>query len=128
MKKCDLILLGLYMALLVFIMGYLMAVTYHERQGRIKAMDYIKELYTKPVKTVVIEENPLNIRIERENSTLPKLNGFGLTGDMFVREIYCFKIQGDTLVIKGERSKISQLVLHLDANVKLDTIIPNMKR
>lgn len=128
MKKCDLILLGLYIALLVFIMGYLMAVTYHERQGRIKAMDYIKELYTKPVKTVVIEENPLNIRIERENSTLPKFNGFGLTGNMFAREIYCFKIQGDTLVIKGEKSKISQLVLHLDANVKLDTIIPNMKR
>lgn len=129
MKKGDLILLGLYVALLVFLLGYITVVMLHEKQGRIEAMEYIKELYKKPVSTVVVKGNPLNIKIERENTPLPKLNGFELAGSMFVREINCFEIKGDTLVIKGG-SKISELVLHLDPNVRLDTITnkPNMKR
>lgn len=129
MKKGDLILLGLYVALLVFLLGYITVVMLHEKQGRIEAMEYIKELYKKPVSTVVVKGNPSNIKIERENNPLPKLNGFELAGSMFVREINCFEIQGDTLVIKGG-SKISELVLHLDPNVRLDTITnkPNVKR
>lgn len=129
MKKGDLILLGLYVALLVFLLGYITVVMLHEKQGRIEAMEYIKELYKKPVSTVVVKGNPSNIKIERENTPLPKLNGFELAGSMFVREINCFEIQGDTLVIKGG-SKISELVLHLDPNVRLDTITnkPNVKR
>lgn len=129
MKKCDLILLGLYVALLVFLLGYITVVMLHEKQGRIEAMDYIKELYKKPVRTVVVEGNPSNIKIEQENTPLPKLNGFELAGRIFAREINCFEIQGDTLIIKGG-SKISELVLHLDPNVRLDTITnkPNVKR
>lgn len=129
MKKGDLILLGLYVALLVFLLGYITVVMLHEKQGRIEAMEYIKELYKKPVSTVVVKGNPSNIKIERENTPLPKLNGFELVGSMFVREIKCFEIQGDTLVIK-EGSEISELVLHLDPNVRLDTITnkPNGKR
>lgn len=98
MKKGDLILLGLYVALLVFLLGYITVVMLHEKQGRIEAMEYIKELYKKPVSTVVVKGNPSNIKIERENNPLPKLNGFELAGSMFVREINCFEIDRKSVV------------------------------
>ncbi len=132
MKKYDLFLLGLYVLLFLAMVGFVYSLFFQEKQNEIRTGAYIKELYGKPVKAVVIRDTPLDITI-REVETLSNgaKHGFELKGRMWTKSAKLFKNHADTLVIAGENGAgATQLTLFLTPSVKLDTIInaPNVKR
>ena len=126
MKKYDLILLGLYVTILIVIIGIALSVEKQESQAKMEVKSYMEALYKKPVNTVTVKDTPLHLTIVRGDLSR---QGFVLSGYMYVRNADFFKVQGDTLVITGKKEVVSRLTLHLASDVKIDTVVnaPHVK-
>ena len=130
MKKYDFLLLGLYVMAFIGVICILLDITFQEKAVRVKAKDYLEELYQKSVTTVVIKNTPLKLTIRQEELPHRLKGGFELSGNMYFSIADCFKIQGDTLMVTGPAEKLGHVTLHLAPDVKLDTIVnaPHVNR
>ena len=126
MKKYDLILLGLYVTILIVIIGIVLSVEKQESQAKMEVKSYMEALYKKSVNTVTVKDTPLHLTLVRGDLSR---QGFVLSGYMYVRNADFFKVQGDTLVITGKKEAVSRLTLHLASDVKIDTVVnaPHVK-
>lgn len=124
MKKYDFILLGLYILpvlVLIISMWTYKQVYFNSNQ---KSLEYITELYMKPVTQVVIRNTDVKYRVIRDSTRKIDFAGrFELKGRYDRQVIDQIKVSGDTLLLEGDFGTVYDKVsLYIGDQVKVDTV------
>lgn len=124
MKKYDFILLGLYILpvlVLIISMWTYKQVYFNSNQ---KSLEYITELYMKPVTQVVIRNTDVKYRVIRDSTRKIDFAGrFELKGRYDRQVIDQIKVSGDTLLLEGDfRTVYDKVSLYIGDQVKVDTV------
>lgn len=124
MKKYDFILLGLYILpvlVLIISMWTYKQVYFNSNQ---KSLEYITELYMKPVTQVVIRNTDVKYRVIRDSTRKIDFAGrFELKGRYDRQVIDQIKVSGDTLLLEGDfRTEYDKVSLYIGDQVKVDTV------
>lgn len=124
MKKYDFILLGLYILpvlVLIISMWTYKQVYFNSNQ---KSLEYITELYMKPVTQVVIRNTDVKYRVIRDSTRKIDFAGrFELKGRYDRQVIDQIKVSGDTLLLEGDfRMVYDKVSLYIGDQVKVDTM------
>lgn len=124
MKKYDFILLGLYILpvlVLVISMWTYKQVYFNSNK---KSLEYITELYMKPVTQVVIRNTDVKYRVIRDSTRKIDFAGrFELKGRYDRQVIDQIKVSGDTLLLEGDfRTVYDKVSLYIGDQVKVDTV------
>ena len=124
MKKYDFILLGLYiLPVLVLIISMWTYKQVYFNSNK-KSLEYITELYMKPVTQVVIRNTDVKYRVIRDSTRKIDFAGkFELKGRYNRQVIDQMKISGDTLLLEGDfRMVYDKVSLYIGGQVKVDTM------
>ena len=124
MKKYDFILLGLYILpvlVLIISMWTYKQVYFNSNE---KSLEYITELYLKPVTQVVIRNTDVKYRVIRDSTRKIDFAGrFELKGRYDRQVIDQIKVSGDTLLLEGDfRTVYDKVSLYIGDQVKVDTV------
>lgn len=124
MKKYDFILLGLYILpvlVLIISMWTYKQVYFNSNE---KSLEYITELYMKPVTQVVIRNTDVKYRVIRDSTRKIDFAGrFELKGRYDRQVIDQIKVSGDTLLLEGDfRTVYDKVSLYIGDQVKVDTV------
>lgn len=124
MKKYDFILLGLYILpvlVLIISMWTYKQVYFNSNE---KSLEYITELYMKPVTQVVIRNTDVKYRVIRDSTKKIDFAGrFELKGRYDRQVIDQIKVSGDTLLLEGDfRTVYDKVSLYIGDQVKVDTV------
>ena len=124
MKKYDFILLGLYILpvlVLIISMWTYKQVYFNSNE---KSLEYITELYMKPVTHVVIRNTDVKYRVIRDSTRKIDFAGrFELKGRYDRQVIDQIKVSGDTLLLEGDfRTVYDKVSLYIGDQVKVDTV------
>lgn len=124
MKKYDFILLGLYILpvlVLIISMWTYKQVYFNSNE---KSLEYITELYMKPVTQVVIRNTDVKYRVIRDSTRKIDFAGrFELKGRYDRQVIDQIKVSGDTLLLEGDfRTEYDKVSLYIGDQVKVDTV------
>lgn len=124
MKKYDFILLGLYILpvlVLIISMWTYKQVYFNSNE---KSLEYITELYMKPVTQVVIRNTDVKYRVIRDSTRKIDFAGrFELKGRYDRQVINQIKVSGDTLLLEGDfRTVYDKVSLYIGDQVKVDTV------
>ena len=124
MKKYDFILLGLYILpvlVLIISMWTYKQVYFNSNE---KSLEYITELYMKPVTQVVIRNTDVKYRDIRDSTKKIDFAGrFELKGRYDRQVIDQIKVSGDTLLLEGDfRTVYDKVSLYIGDQVKVDTV------
>lgn len=124
MKKYDFILLGLYILpvlVLIISMWTYKQVYFNSNE---KSLEYITELYMKPVTQVVIRNTDVKYRVIRDSTRKIDFAGrFELKGRYDRQVIDQIKVSGDTLLLEGDfRTEYDKVLLYIGDQVKVDTV------
>ncbi len=124
MKKYDFILLGLYiLPVLVLIISMWTYKQVYFNSNK-KSLEYITELYMKPVTQVVIRNTDVKYRVIRDSTKKIDFAGrFELKGRYDRQVIDQIKVSGDTLLLEGDfRTVYDKVSLYIGDQVKVDTM------
>lgn len=124
MKKYDFILLGLYILpvlVLIISMWTYKQVYFNSNE---KSLEYITELYMKPVTQVVIRNTDVKYRVIRDSTRKIDFAGrFELKGRYDRQVIDQIKVSGDTLLLEGDfRTVYDKVSLYIGDQVRVDTV------
>ena len=124
MKKYDFILLGLYILpvlVLIISMWTYKQVYFNSNE---KSLEYITELYMKPVTQVVIRNTDVKYRVIRDSTRKIDFAGrFELKGRYDRQVIDQIKVSCDTLLLEGDfRTVYDKVSLYIGDQVKVDTV------
>lgn len=124
MKKYDFILLGLYILpvlVLIISMWTYKQVYFNSNE---KSLEYITELYMKPVTQIVIRNTDVKYRVIRDSTKKIDFAGrFELKGRYDRQVIDQIKVSGDTLLLEGDfRTVYDKVSLYIGDQVKVDTV------
>lgn len=124
MKKYDFILLGLYILpvlVLIISMWTYKQVYFNSNE---KSLEYITELYMKPVTQVVIRNTDVKYRVIRDSTRKIDFAGrFELKGRYDRQVIDQIKVSGDTLLLESDfRTVYDKVSLYIGDQVKVDTV------
>lgn len=123
MKKYDFLLLGLYtLPVLVLIIGMWTYIQIYVKEGR-KCLEYVSELYSKPVTQVIIQDTGVKYRVIRDSTRKIDFAGsIEFKGRIKTKDIDGLKMSGDTLYLGELNYTGNYFTLYVGDRVKVDTI------
>lgn len=123
MKKYDFLLLGLYcLPVLVLVTGMWAYNREYVNQNK-KGIDYVTEMYLKPVTHVLIQDTGVKYRVIRDSTRKIDFAGrIEFKGRMKAKDVDGLKVSGDTLRLGELNYSGDSFTLYVGEGVKVDTL------
>lgn len=126
MKKCDLLLLVLFILPVFVFLTFGVIYDRVSMRGKKVAIAQFEKIYQVPVKMVLLRNTNAHLIVKDVDKQENSQNDIEFTGYLDCSDVPHFKISGDTLLIEGEVKDFDLELLKMNG-VKVDTVnAPNV--